>query len=180
MTIAISILIGLVVAVGLAWFSVWGRQPVAQEPLTGRMLDAVLDALLYRGVANRSLKASEFGQLAIWVRDDPRVFVLAKVWTDSGGGIRGELPRVAWAEPYAEPLRRELEARGIRFVAGEGADAPLLAIDFGRDLRLARSVVDLLFERVFGVHLASQCVGYFNEHVLPTEVPRLTGVRRGP
>ena len=179
MTIPISILIVLLVASGLTWFSIWGRRPVAQEPLTGQLLDAVLDALLYRGVAHRSLKDSEFGQLAIWVRGDVRVFMLSKVWTEAGAGIRGELPREAWAEPYAEPLRRELEARGIRYVAGEQADAPLLAVDFGRDLQLARAVVQIVFERVFAVHLASQCVGYFNEHFIPIEVPRLTGVTRG-
>jgi hypothetical protein len=174
----ITVLVVLLLAGGLAWFSEWGRQPVAHEPLTGQMLDAILDALLYRGVAHGSLSPSEVGQLAIWVRDDPRVFVLAKAWSDTGAAIRGELPRAAWAEPYAEPFCRELGARGISYTAGGAADAPLLVIDLGRDMQLARSVVHMLFERVFGVHLASQCVGYFNEYVLPIEVPRLTGVAR--
>src|SRR5689334_15168199 len=110
MLIVITIVAVLLVAGGLTWFSEWGRQPVAQEPLTGQMLDAVLDALLYRGVAHRRISPAEFGQLAIWVRDDPRVFVLAKAWTGSGATIRGELPRAPWAEPYVEPFRRELDA----------------------------------------------------------------------
>ena len=175
---ATTVALALLAAAGIAWFSYVGKQPVAHRPLNDRLLRALLDALLYRGTA---IPGSPPAQLAIWVQDDPRVLLLSKYLSEAGEvGIRAELPRAPWAEPYYELFRRELEARGIAYAeAAPAGDAPaMLAVDFGRDLELALSVVRLAFERVFDVHLPTRCVAYFNDRLLPLEVPRLTGISR--
>ena len=174
----VTALLVLLGAAGLTWLFLPPGRPVPQQPLNRQMLRALLDALLYQGAA---IEKGPQASLSIWVRDDPRVLVLRKYRDSSGAvGIRAELPSEAWAEPYCDSFRRELESSAIAYADG-GNMAPAraaLVVDVGHDLDRLEVVIGLLFERVFGVHVATQCVGYFNEHMLPIAVPHLTGIRR--
>ena len=177
-TLLLTALLVILGAAGLTWLFKSPGRPLPQQPLGRQMLRALLDALLYQGAA---IDQGPQASLSIRVRDDPRVLVLRKYRDASGAvGVRAELPSAAWAEPYYDSFRRELESSAIAYADG-GRVAPgqvAVAVDVGHDLDRLEVVVRLLFERVFGVHLATQCVGYFNEHMLPLAVPHLTGIRR--
>ena len=168
----VTVAIVLLVALGLAWFSYVGSQPVAQRPISASLLDALLDALLYRGTGQT--------QLRIEVVDDERSFLLRKyVRTDSASasavGITGELSGEAVTQETLDQFRAELRSRGVQHHADEAGQA--VVVDFGTDLRVAAEIVRLVFERVLNVHLATQTVGYFKD-LLPAEFPRHTGIKR--
>ena len=177
-----SILLALFVAIGLAWFFLKPDKPVPNEPLTEPLIRALLEFLLYRGVANRAISPTRWGGLTIHVRDDPRRMELSKYLDAKGqSGIRLELPGEPWTARYVEPFREELQRRGIAFVEEPSYDAqdpPTMRLDVGHDLGLAQLILVILFEHVFGVRLARDCVGLFNQHILAFEVPRLSGARK--
>lgn len=170
----VTVAIVLLVALGVAWFSYAGSQPVAHRPINARLLDVLLEALLYRGTDKTHLR--------IEVIDDDRSFLLRKyIKTTSEGvsavGITGELSGTIVDQEALALFRAELRSRGVEHTSDEAGRSVL--VDCGIDLRLAAEIVRLVFERVLNVHLATQTVGYFKD-LLPAEFPRLTGIKRPP
>jgi hypothetical protein len=162
----------LVAALLLAWISYAGKQPVVHRPLTQDLVRALLDALLYRGVDETRLtfRASS---------GDSATLVFAKyVRGPNGPGLRAALIR--GAADHVEAVREEMTRRSIPFAESEASsDTPtLLRWEFGRDVGLASLVLYVVFERAGGLNLERVGEAAFNEHLLPTEVPRLTGMAR--
>jgi hypothetical protein len=170
---SVAVAMVILVAVGLAWFSYAGSQPVAHRPINARRLEVLLEALLYRGTGQTHLR--------IEVIDDDRSFLLRKYITPSERGsvvgISGELSGTIVDQEALALFRAELRSRGVAYSSDEAGQKVL--VDCGRDLRLAAEIVRLVFDRVLNVHLSTQAVGYF-EGLLPAEFPHLTGIKRPP
>ena len=162
-----------VIGIGVAvWLLSPDRRPYANGPLTPRMLQSLIETLLYRGM--------DGGELRICSPHDVRELLFRKYVR--AGGLAGVSIAIAGANASGdavEVIRHELHGRGLR-VDSSSRDGSLdaLSIDFGLDISQAPFAATLLVRHLFGLTLGEHWVGYFNDRVLPTDKPGLTGVTR--
>ena len=167
-----TIALAIAAAILVAWLWEKGKEPVIHRPLGRTNLIRLLDALLYRG--------QDASILTIQVESDDRCLIVTKYVRPSRVGLRIEIPSRPWAQAYLPALREHLsQVLTHRRATDEshGATASI-AVDVGKDLELAEQIVRIVIERGFQVTLATEGIAYFDETLLPIEMPSATGISR--
>lgn len=161
----------LVVVLAVIWLLRPGK-PATNGPLTDPMLRAVLDALLYRGVAET--------RLVITGCDITKRIELEKYIRDDKVGIELYVPTENWAPPRAAEIQQALDGlcERQRTEPLGGRMAGKVIVDVGKDLERARTLVRLVMEGGYGLVLATEGSAEFSGNLLPVEVPALTHVQR--
>jgi hypothetical protein len=137
---------------GALW--VLARVPFKHRTLTPERLNALLAALLKRGV--------DGGFLVIKARGHAG-FVQFKLYVTRSGrrGIRSDYPRAPWSKPYYDAVRELLVENGIEFErtpTHTGEVSEFLTIDFGQDVDSAQAFATSVLTEVYRVSPAKDAV----------------------
>jgi len=143
-------------------------KPAIQKRLTQPKLNALFEALLYRGANSATL--------GIFTRDERlRLRFVKYVRRKEQSGFECEISADEWVHVDILSILDGMKTRGVRFSMTSDRS---LHIDFEQNVAKAMAVVELMFTQLSGVQLFDDCLARLDENVLPLDVPRLTGVTR--